>query len=189
MLFSNFFFNELVLFPMQDCHLFSYILGPSLLLIVSLTVLRHQYLVLGSVQNGSSYILFEQNGSYHPLKQSWKHYNPKQAKSDEVHQDEYRLKLRKATPCICLFFFFLQPHCTACTILVSQPGIEPAPPVVEAQSSNHQTTREFPISYTLYLVQHCSRTEHNFLIIAYTPRYHAKNMTQLLSSSPLYGCV
>ena len=101
----KFFFNELVLFPMQDCHLLSYILGPSLLLIVSLTVLRYQYLVLGSVHNVSSYIFFEQNGSYHPLKQSWKHYNPKQAKSGEVHQDEYRLKLRKATPCICLFLF------------------------------------------------------------------------------------
>ena len=32
----------------------------------------------------------------------------------------------------------------ACGILVPQPGIEPVPPAVEAQSLNHQTTREVP---------------------------------------------
>ena len=32
---------------------------------------------------------------------------------------------------------------TACRILVSQPGIKPMPLAVEAQSSNHWTTREF----------------------------------------------
>ena len=90
---------------MQNCQLLSQILGPSLLLIVSLTVFKYQYLMMGSMHRGSQYILFEQNGSYHPLKQSWKHYNPKQAKSGEAHRDEYRLKPRKATPCICLFFF------------------------------------------------------------------------------------
>ena len=31
-----------------------------------------------------------------------------------------------------------------CGILVSQPGIEPMPPVVEAQSPNHWIAREFP---------------------------------------------
>jgi len=30
----------------------------------------------------------------------------------------------------------------ACGILVSQPGIEPSPPVVEAQSLNHLTAKE-----------------------------------------------
>ena len=32
----------------------------------------------------------------------------------------------------------------ACGVLVPQPGIEPGPPVVEARSPNHWTTREFP---------------------------------------------
>lgn len=36
------------------------------------------------------------------------------------------------------FYFF---H-VACRILVHQPGIEPAPPVVEARSPNHWTARE-----------------------------------------------
>ena len=33
-------------------------------------------------------------------------------------------------------------YTVACEILVSLPGIEPMPPVVEAQSLNHWTTRE-----------------------------------------------
>ena len=33
----------------------------------------------------------------------------------------------------------------ACEILVPQPGIEPGPSAVEAQSSNHWTAREFLI--------------------------------------------
>ena len=32
----------------------------------------------------------------------------------------------------------------ACGILVPQPGIEPTPPAVEAQSRNHWTAREVP---------------------------------------------
>ena len=32
----------------------------------------------------------------------------------------------------------------ACRILVPQPGIEPVPPAVEAQSPNHWAAREFP---------------------------------------------
>ena len=32
----------------------------------------------------------------------------------------------------------------ACGILVPQPGIEPAPPAVEARRPNHWTTREVP---------------------------------------------
>ena len=51
------------------------------------------------------------------------------------------------------FFFFLRrmiylfiylPCHAACGIFVPQPGIEPAPPEVEARSLNHWTTREFP---------------------------------------------
>ena len=33
-----------------------------------------------------------------------------------------------------------------CRTLVPHPGIEPTPPAVEAQSPNHWTTREFPVS-------------------------------------------
>ena len=36
------------------------------------------------------------------------------------------------------------PHGTAWEILVPQPGVEPAPPALEAQSLNHWTTREVP---------------------------------------------
>ena len=41
-----------------------------------------------------------------------------------------------------LFSFWLC-HVVVCSILVPQPGIEPRPPVVEAQSPNHWTSREF----------------------------------------------
>ena len=40
-----------------------------------------------------------------------------------------------------LFFIFWLCH-AACGILVSWPGIEPAPPALEAQSLNHWTMRE-----------------------------------------------
>ena len=36
----------------------------------------------------------------------------------------------------------------ACRILVPRPGINPRPPTVEAQSSNHWTAREFPAFFT-----------------------------------------
>ena len=48
---------------------------------------------------------------------------------------------------ICIFnyyYYFFGPHHTACGILAPRPGIEPAPPAVEAWSPNHWTTREFP---------------------------------------------
>ena len=41
------------------------------------------------------------------------------------------------------FFFFWSCH-TAYGILVPHPGIEPMPPALEAQSLNHQTSREVP---------------------------------------------
>ena len=47
-------------------------------------------------------------------------------------------------PCFLFFFFFFGPHYEACGILVLQPGMEPAPPAVEARSPNHWTTREVP---------------------------------------------
>ena len=42
------------------------------------------------------------------------------------------------------FFFFFLPCREARRILVPRPGIEPAPPAVEAQSLNCWTTREVP---------------------------------------------
>ena len=41
----------------------------------------------------------------------------------------------------------------ACRILVQQPGIEPVLPAVEARSHNHQTTREFPTSWSLKVLK------------------------------------
>ena len=47
------------------------------------------------------------------------------------------------------FFFFFWLHNATCGILVSQPGIEPVPPVLGAQSLEHWTPREVPGSDTL----------------------------------------
>ena len=43
-----------------------------------------------------------------------------------------------------LFIFLGGPLLMACGILVSQPVIKPGPPVMEVQSPNHWTAREFP---------------------------------------------
>ena len=45
-----------------------------------------------------------------------------------------------------LFYFLIWLHHAACGILVPQPGIEPMPSAVKAQSPNHWTAREFPVS-------------------------------------------
>ena len=42
------------------------------------------------------------------------------------------------------FFFFLTSCSPACGILVSRPGIEPAPLALEAQSLNYWATSEVP---------------------------------------------
>ena len=42
------------------------------------------------------------------------------------------------------FFFFFLPHCKACGILVSWPGIEPNTPAVKVWSPNLWTVRVFP---------------------------------------------
>ena len=47
-------------------------------------------------------------------------------------------------------WFFLS-DCTACRILVPQPGIKPTPPAVEGQSLNHWISREVPPLFFLYL--------------------------------------
>ena len=44
-------------------------------------------------------------------------------------------------------YLFILLHCTACGILVSQPGIEPRSLAVRAQSPNHGIFREFPNLY------------------------------------------
>ena len=48
------------------------------------------------------------------------------------------------------FFFFFWPHCTACGILVPQPGIEPGSLAVKARSPTHWTAREVPEHFHLY---------------------------------------
>ena len=45
----------------------------------------------------------------------------------------------------CFFSPLFWPHCKACGILVLQPGIEPTPLAVEAQSLNLCTDREDPV--------------------------------------------
>ena len=47
----------------------------------------------------------------------------------------------------------------ACRTLVPQPGIEPAPSAVKAQSPNHWTTKEFPLIFILQ-----SNTTYLFLL-------------------------
>ena len=48
------------------------------------------------------------------------------------------------------FFFFFLLHCTACGILVPQPGIiKPMSFALEAWSLNHWTTREVPFLVVL----------------------------------------
>ena len=42
------------------------------------------------------------------------------------------------------FYFLVGPLLVACGILVPQPATKPGPPVMEVQSPNHWTTREFP---------------------------------------------
>ena len=41
-------------------------------------------------------------------------------------------------------YLFIWPRGVACRILVPQPGTEPVPPAVKAQSLNHWTARELP---------------------------------------------
>ena len=45
---------------------------------------------------------------------------------------------------ICFILFLLWLHHAACGMLVSQPGMEPAPPTVKILSPNHWTTRDVP---------------------------------------------
>ena len=52
--------------------------------------------------------------------------------------------LARLTPPGTPLFIYLWPHHVAHRILVPQPGIEPMPPALEVQSSNHWITRGVP---------------------------------------------
>lgn len=76
------------------------------------------------------------------------------SKKNKAHQTEHRPdSASNASPACFTYvvpfkkkkFFFLA---VPCRILVSHPGIKPAPPTVEGQRLNHRTTREVP---TLFL--------------------------------------
>ena len=50
-------------------------------------------------------------------------------------------------------FFFFWPHRVAYGILVPRPGIEPAPPELEAWSLSHWTAREVPENFSIFFKQ------------------------------------
>ena len=52
--------------------------------------------------------------------------------------------LARLTPPGKPLFIYLWLHYVACRMLVPQPGIEPVPPALEVQSSNHWITRGVP---------------------------------------------
>ena len=60
--------------------------------------------------------------------------------SESTWCEWHRMTQRRKSPFHCFFLALPQ----ACSILVLQPGIEPEPPTLEAQSLNHWTAREFP---------------------------------------------
>ena len=49
-------------------------------------------------------------------------------------------------------FFLIWPGCTAYSILVPQPGMEPMASAVEARSPNHWTAREPPVINSGFLL-------------------------------------
>ena len=49
--------------------------------------------------------------------------------------------------CCSFFLYLFWSHLAACKILIPQPGIEAMRPAVEAQSDNHQTTREILVQF------------------------------------------
>ena len=76
----------------------------------------------------------------------------KQNNNDEGEEEEEtslsissRLSFFFLSLSLSLFFFF-RLHCVSCGILVPQPGVEPTPLVVKAQSPNPWIAREFPHS-------------------------------------------
>jgi hypothetical protein len=51
-------------------------------------------------------------------------------------------------------FVCFWPHCSACGLLVPQPGIEPRPSAVRVLSPNHWITREFLVFKNLLYIIH-----------------------------------
>ena len=56
---------------------------------------------------------------------------------------EWAIVCKRVTK-VFLFSFYYSLHCTACGILFSQPGIEPAPLALETWGLIHWTAREVP---------------------------------------------
>ena len=62
----------------------------------------------------------------------------------------YTLKMvRMINFMLCLFLSFW-PRCVGCRIFVPQPGMEPLPPAVEAQSLNQWTARKVPFFFSFF---------------------------------------
>ena len=51
-----------------------------------------------------------------------------------------------------LFIYSSRPHHVVCKVLVPRSGTKPMPPALKAQSSNHWTAGEVPVSYTLLTI-------------------------------------
>ena len=66
---------------------------------------------------------------------------------------------------------YLLATCLERRILAPQPGIKPVPPVLEAWSPNHQTTREVPVLVLLLLLAVVGK-EHYRLPLKDFPRGH-----------------
>ena len=60
---------------------------------------------------------------------------------------------------ITYFLSFFWPHRAACGIFVPQPGIEPTPLALEAQSLNHWTAREVPGQPVFFQPINCKETK------------------------------
>ena len=61
---------------------------------------------------------------------------------------------------VCLFVWSFWPYHTGCGILFPWPGIEPAPPAVEAWSLNHWTPREVLVCSFIFLWCICLKGTH-----------------------------
>ena len=65
------------------------------------------------------------------------------SKLGQLEELEHSVHLFSISQIHCLFFFFLAAPCVY-GILVPQPGIEPRPSAMKAQSPNHWTTGDLP---------------------------------------------
>ena len=79
------------------------------------------------------------------------------------------------------FFFFFLLHCTACGILVAQPGIEPVSPTLEEQSLNHQTSRK--VRFASFLGKEGTRSPQHVMSHGYTINVSSEVSSSLMSNS------